>query len=60
MKNSSKHEDKVYNNVLGKLHQFGNIQTYIDIPDALRIYKTMILPLMDYMDIIWDRHSVGF
>ena len=55
-----KHEDKVYNNVLGKLHQFGNIRTYLDVPDALCIYKTMILPLMDYMDIVWDKQTVGF
>ena len=58
--NFSKHEDTVYNNVVNRVHRFADIRKYMDVEDALILYKTTLLPQMDYIDIVWDRATVGF
>ena len=58
--NFRKHEDNVYYNVVNKIHQFADIRKYLDVIDAVRLYKTTILPIMDYIDIVWDKHTVAF
>ena len=58
--NFTKHEDTVYNNVVFRVHRFADIRKYMDVEDALTLYKTTILPLMDYIDIVWDKATVGF
>ena len=52
--NGTKQFNMIVQQMAVKLHNFSKIRYLIDTQTALRIYKTTILPLLDYNDIIYN------
>ena len=53
------HRKATVNNVRSRLHQHIRVRGYVEDVVALDVYKTMVLPTLDYVDYIWDRDNLG-
>ena len=53
------HRKSTVRNIRNKVIQASRARIFIDIPAALTMYKTMILPSFDYVDYVWDRCNIG-
>ena len=53
------HRKNVSCNLRNKVHQLANIRNFVNIPTALEIYQSMVIPTFDYVDYMWDRLNVG-
>ena len=54
----NKHLNNVIRTASHKTYQLSKIRNYINEETSIRLYKTMILPYMDYGDIIYDAASL--
>ena len=51
--NFGKHIKKVITKVSGKLNQFRRMRCFLNEKAALRVYKNMLLPVLEYGDILY-------
>ena len=56
--NFNKHVQDMNKIVTHKLYMFSKIRFYIGENEAILLFKTMILPKMEYCDIIYEGTSV--
>ena len=53
------HRKNTVNNVRHKIVQLGRVRNYVEEDTALEVYKSMVLPSLDYVDYVWDRDNKG-
>ena len=53
------HRRNTVNNTRHRVSQLARTRHYSDIDTGTCIYKTMVLPSLDYVDYIWDRGNIG-
>ena len=56
--NYNKHVQKVISTVSGKLKQFQRMRSFLNVKAALTVYKSTILPLLEYGDIFMASASL--
>ena len=57
--NCNKHIQELNKIVSHKLFMFAKLRFYIDEKEAIALFKTMILPIIEYCDIIYEGTSVS-
>ena len=53
------HRKNTVNNIRHEIVQLGRVRNYVEEDTALDVYKTMVLPTLDYADYVWDRDNKG-
>ena len=54
----NKHVQDMHKIVTHKLYMFSKIRFYIDEKAAISLFKTMILPIIEYCDIVYEGTSM--
>ena len=57
--NFNQHLLSVTKTVLHKLHLLSKMKRHLDDDTAVDIYKSMLLPYLDYADVIYDKANAG-
>ena len=55
--NFNKHVQDMYKIVTHKLYMFSKFRYYIGEKEAILLFKSMILPILEYVDIIYEGTS---
>ena len=58
--NFEKQRNNTRNNANFRVIQLAKIRKYLDVHGALKLFKSKIMPIFDYADIIWDNHKNTF
>ena len=53
------HRQNAMANVRHKINQLVKVRAHVDRNTALTVYKSMVIPTIDYADFIWDRDNMG-
>ena len=52
--NFSKHTECIRSKCVGRLRMLGWTCRFVDQETLLRLYKSLIVPVMDYNDVVYD------